>query len=103
MRGGSEAVTVPTDPTARPSVAVIATAHTESILNTVWSKVVALVGAVAFGYCTFLEVKSAQPSNVRLALVAVPTLFCIAMLSTDTFFAVLDRAAPLLTQWRKDR
>lgn len=85
----------------RPSTAVVAAAHTESILNEIAAKVVAIVGLVFFGYLTFLEAKSVTPSNVRLALGVVPTVLCLAMLCTDQFVGVLQRLLPLVpARWR---
>ena len=80
---------------------MIAVAHTESVLNAFVSKFAALCFGVFFGYLTFLEAKSAEPSNVRLALCAVPTFFCLAMLCTDAFFNVIAKAVPFLpAKWR---
>lgn len=89
------------DPAARPSGAVIAAAHTESVLNHPVAHFVALLAAIGFGYLTWLEIKSANPSNVRLALVSVPLCVCIAMLTTDQLFDVLTRAAPFVESWRR--
>jgi len=80
---------VPDPQTARPSKAVIAVSHAEVVLNTILSKLVALVGLAIFSHLTFLETKSAAPSNVRLAVVAVPAVLCLAMLSADLMTATI--------------
>ena len=75
--------TVPDPQTTRPSKAILAIGHTESILNQIGAKVFALLCCAAFGHWTFLEIKSATPSNFRLGLFAVPTFFFAAMVMTD--------------------
>ena len=91
--------TVPDPQTTRPSVAVIAVSHTEVILNQIGSKAVAVIACGFFGHLCWLEAKSAMPSNVRLALVAVPTFFCVAMLSTDAFVATIKAVGSALAPY----
>lgn len=93
--------TPPVDPTRRPSVPVLAAAHAETILNAVIAKLMALAGAVFFGYLTLIEVKSAAPSNVRLMWCAAPTMVCIGMLCTDPLVAFVRQLTPFLpSRWR---
>ena len=95
-------MTTPTpDPAPRPSVPVLVVAHTESVLNHALAHFVALLGVAGFGYLTYLEVTSAQPSNVRLALMSAPLCVCVAMLTTDQLIDVLTRVAPFIQSWRK--
>ena len=92
---------VPDPQTTRPSKAVTVVAHTESVLNYAISKLLALMGCAFFGYLTVLEAKSTEPSNVRLALGAVPAMFCLAMLCTDQVIGLVSRLSPFIpAKWR---
>lgn len=91
-----------TDPTTtRPSTAIVVVAHTETFLNQLPAKIAALVFGLFFARLTMIEAKSAEPSNIRLALGAVPTLFCLAMLATDSFVGVLTKLSVFVpAKWR---
>lgn len=75
--------------TDRPSKAILAVGRTESVLNAIGAKLVGVLMAIFFGHLLYLEVRSTAPSNARLALMAVPTFFGLAMLATDAFVATI--------------
>lgn len=93
--------TIPDPQAGRPSTAVVVVAQAETFLNQLPAKIAALVFGLFFARLTMVEATSAEPSNIRLALGAVPTFFCLALLCTDSVVGLVQRLAPFVpAKWR---
>jgi uncharacterized membrane protein len=90
---------------ARPSAAVVAVAHVETIFNDVLMKVLGLGIFAAAGYFDFMEMKKAEPATVALSIFSGLAIFGAALACTDPIINLLTRLAaivkPLLpAHWR---
>ena len=99
-------MTDPASPCApRPSVAVVAVAHFETILNDVLMKLFGLALFCSTGYFDYVEVRKTTPETVPIAIFSGLAILGAALACTDPVINLLTRVAgiakPLLpAHWR---